>query len=57
MAVNEIGLKSLLIMRGWLIFGMGITITDLQMAPSLMDALNIVQIGCARVIHDHKVSN
>ena len=52
-AINEIGLKSLLLMRRRLTFGMDITIADFQIAgwlTSLMDALNIVIIGYDRVI-------
>ena len=44
-AVNEMGVRSLLITRGRLAFAIGITLADFQivgMIPSRMDALNIV---------------
>ena len=46
------GLKSLLITRGGLAFGIGITLTDFQIVGtklSRMDALNIVHTGWAKM--------
>ena len=51
-AVNEMGLKSLLITRGGLAFRIGITLADFQIVgtkPSLMNVLNIVHTRWAKM--------